>query len=179
MINYDYDTPRYGSGTAKVQAWDTIKCITQYLFLFVTTIITCRMYSYLGQWMLQLLVGAGICSIVAYIVVPGGDRQAAVDDVRRNLFLYNVAAIGGHYLVSNMGGMDESLLGVSFGLSTGTLMNNVVLGYLPYILQMVLIITPITHIFYEIKRIYTYHKKGYGKVTKRKRMEQLQRTIIK
>lgn len=179
MINYDYDTPRYSSGTAKVQAWDTIKCIAQYLFLFIFTIITCRMYSYLGEWMIKLLTVAGICSIAAYIVTPGGDRQATVDDIRRNLFLYNVAAVGGYYLVSNLAAMDGSLLGVSFGLSTGTVMSNVVAGYLPYILQMILIVTPITHIFYEIKRIYTYHKKGYGKVTKRKRMEQLQRTIIK
>ena len=44
---------------------------------------------------------------------------------------------------------------------------------------MIIIITPITHIFYEIKRIFTYHKRGYGRVTKRERMEQLQRNIVK
>ena len=179
MINYDYDAPRYSAGTAKARTWDTIKCIAQYLALFALTIFACHLYSYLGQWMLKLLAAGVISTIFAYVFVPAGDREGTVADVRRNLFIYDVVAVGGFYLVSNMSNIDASMIGTSFGLTTGTVMNNVVLGYIPTILQMILILTPITHIFYEIKRIYTYKKKGYGRVTKRKRMEQLQRTIIK
>lgn len=179
MQNYDYDAPRYSSGTARARTWDTIKCIIQYLFLFALSIYACHLYSYLGEWMLKFITAGTIATIVAYLLVPGGDRQATVADVRRNIFLYDVAAIGGFYLVSNIANIDSSMIGASFGLTTGTVMNNVFVGYVPVILQMFLMITPITHIFFEIKRIYTYHKKGYGKVTKRKRMEQLQRTIVK
>lgn len=179
MQNYDYDAPRYSAGTARVRTWDTIKCIAQYLFLFAVSIYACHLYSYLGEWMLKFITAGAVASIVAYIAVPGGDREATVADVRRNLFIYDVAAIGGFYLVSNIANIDSSMIGASFGLPTGTVMNNVFIGYGPVILQMILMITPITHVFFEIKRIYTYHKKGYGKVTKRQRMEQLQRTVIK
>ena len=179
MQNYDYDAPRYSAGTARVRIWDTIKCIAQYLFLFAVSIYACHLYSYLGEWMLKFITAGAVASIVAYVAVPGGDREATVADVRRNLFIYDVAAIGGFYLVSNIANIDSSMIGASFGLPTGTVMNNVFIGYVPVILQMILMITPITHVFFEIKRIYTYHKKGYGKVTKRQRMEQLQRTVIK
>lgn len=179
MIQHDYKAPRYGAGVFKVELWETIKSVIHYLALFAVTVYSVHLYSYVGQWMMKLVVAALIATLVAYFAVPGGDREGALADIKRNLFLYNVVAIGGYYLISNFANIDGSLLGVSFGLASGTVMGNTVAGYLPVILQMAIIITPITHIFYEINRIFTYYKKGYGRVTKRERMEQLQRNIVK
>lgn len=179
MSQFNYDAPRFSAGVLRLELWDTIKTIVQYLFLFCVTVYAVHLYSYVGTWMIKLIVAALIVTLAAYILVPSGDREGTLADIRRNLFLYDIVAIGGFYLISNLASIDGSLLGVSFGLASGTVMNNTVAGYLPVILQMVIIVTPITHIFYEIKRIMTYHKKGYGGVTKRQRMEQLQRNIVK
>ena len=179
MIQYNYKAPRYSAGTLMLETWDMLKTIAMYLALFATTVFTCHLYSYVGQWMMKLIIAALIATLIAYIVVPGGDREGTLADIRRNLFLYNVVALGGYYLISNWANIDGSLLGVSFGLASGTVMGNTIAGYLPVILQFTIILTPISHIFYELKRIMTYYKKGYGKVTKRQRMEQLQRNIVK
>lgn len=179
MIQHDYNAPRYSSGTFRLELWETIKTLVMYLFLIAMSIYTCHLYSYVGEWMIKLIIVALFVTLGAYVFVPGGDREGTLADIRRNLFLYNIAALGGYYIISNWAHIDGSLLGVSFGLAPGTVMGNTIAGYLPVILQMILIMSPITHIFYEIKRITTYHKKGYGKVTKRERMEQLQRNIIK
>jgi hypothetical protein len=178
MSNYDYSSPRYGAGTTKLRAWDTIKIITQYLALFVMTVYGCHLYSGgLGEWMLPLLVVAGISSIVAYFFSQSGDTEGSVESIRRNLFIYNIASIGGYFLISNLASIDESSIAASFGLLNGAI-GNVVKGYLPIVTQMVLLVSPITHIFYEIKRIYTYNRRGYGS-RKRERTEALQRTIVK
>lgn len=179
MIQHDYSAPRYGAGVFRLELWETLKTIIEYLLLFIATIYACDLYAYVGQWMIKLIVAALIATLIAYIFVPGGDREGTLADISRNLFLYDVVAIGGFYIVSNWAQIDGSLLGVSFGLSSGTVMGNTIAGYIPVILQMVIVLTPITHIFYELKRILTYHKRGYGKVTKRQRMEQLQRNIVK
>lgn len=179
MIQYDYSAPRFGAGVFKAELWESIKTIIQYLFLYCLTIYAVHLYSYVGIWMMVLLIIALIVTLAAYIFVPSGDREGTLGDIRRNLFLYDIVSIGGYYLISNWANIDGSLLGVSFGFSSGTVMGNTISGYLPVVLQMAIIITPITHIFYEIKRIMTYHKKGYGGVTKRQRMEQLQRNVVK
>ena len=181
MIQKDYRAPRYGTeaGFIRLELWETIKTIIEFLGLVVATVYACDLYSYVGEWMIRLIIAAIIATLFAYFFVPGGDREGALADISRNLFLYDVVAIGGYYIISNWANIDGSLLGVSFGLASGTVMGNTVAGYIPVILQMIIIITPITHIFYEIKRIFTYHKRGYGRVTKRERMEQLQRNIVK
>lgn len=179
MIQYDYSTPRYNTGILRLEVWDMIKTIVQYLVLFCATVYAVHLYSYVGKWMIILLIAALASTLIAYIFVPAGDREGTLADIRRNLFLYDLVAIGGFYLISNWAQIDGTLLGVSFGLASGTVMGNTIAGYLPIILQMIIIVSPITHFFYEIKRIMTYHKKGYGGVTKRQRMEQLQRNIVK
>lgn len=178
MINFDYAAPRYGSGTTRARLWDVLKIVTYYLFLFVLTVYVIRLYSYLGKIMIKELCIAGGASLFAYWRIPGGDREQAVNDIRRNLFIYDVVALLGYVAVTQLQGIDSNMLGVSFGFSTGTVLNNNVLAYIPGILQMVLVATPATHMIYELKRIYTYSKRGYGKVTKRKRAEQLQRTRV-
>lgn len=179
MIQYDYGAPRYGAGVFREELWATIKTVIQYLFLYCLTIYAVHLYSYVGTWMILLLIIALVATLAAYIFVPSGDREGTLADIRRNLFLYDIVAIGGYYLISNWASIDGSVLGVSFGLASGTVMGNTIAGYLPVMLQITIIITPITHVFYEIKRIMTYHKKGYGGVTKRQRMEQLQRNVVK
>ena len=179
MIQYDYKAPRYNTGALALDDCDLINTIIQYLVLFCATVYAVHLFSYVGKWMIILLIAALASTLIAYAFVPAGDREGALADIRRNLFLYDLVAIGGYYLISNWAQIDGTLLGVSFGLASGTVMGNTIAGYLPVVLQMIIIIAPITHFFYEIKRIMTYHKKGYGGVTKRERMEQLQRNIVK
>lgn len=179
MINYDYSATRYNPGTAKARAWDTIKLIIHYLLLYIGTIYAVHLYSYLGKIMLLLLFIATLSSLYSYIRLPAGGRDKIVAGIRRNLLVYQITAIGGFYLLMFLQGLDSNTLGVSFGFSSGTALNNTVLGFIPTMLQLSLIVTPITHIFFEIRRIHTYKpNRGYGNVSTRKRIEQFMKTRV-
>ena len=99
--------------------------------------------------------------------------------MKRNLFIYAGALIGAHFIITQLNTLDANTLGVSLGLSTGEVVNNASLGWIQMMIQFLIIGTPISHVGYEVKRIWTFYGFGFGKVTKRKRQEQLQKTIVR
>lgn len=54
-------------------------------------------------------------------------------------------------------------MGVSLGLPTGEVINNSALGWITMMIQFIIIGTPITHVGYEVKRIWTFYGFGFGK----------------
>ena len=83
MIQKDYRAPRYGTeaGFIRLELWETIKTIIEFLGLFVATVYACDLYSYVGEWMIRLIIAAIIATLFAYFFVPGGDREGALADI--------------------------------------------------------------------------------------------------
>lgn len=178
MINHDYDAVRYGSGTLGVKIYEAVKITAFYGLCFVMAVYAINLYSYLGKIICLALIVGGIASLISWKLVPT-ERPNQIIAMKRNLFIYSATLIGAYYLISTLNTLDINTLGVSLGLSTGEVTNNATLGWIQLMIQFLIIGTPITHVGYELKRIWTFYGFGFGKTTKRKRQEQLQKTIVR
>lgn len=178
-INKDYTSARFETETFGIKVVEAIKIFGFDLMLFAMTLIAVKLYSYLGYnailWGVLAISGS---SLLSYCLVPT-DRPNMIISCKRNLFLYVGAMIGGYFIIQKLNGIDATQLGVSMGLSAGQTQSNAAVGWLTTIIPFTMIGTPIGLVGYEVKRIGQFYGFGNGRVTKRKRMEQLQRTIVK
>lgn len=177
-INKDYEATRFETETFGIKCFEAIKIIAFNMMIFVMTLLSVSLYAYLGR--IVILVGVacitGAC-ILSYFLVPT-DRPNMIMSWKKELFIYLGALIGGYYILQMISGIDSSQLGVSMGLDAGTTQTNATQGSLSMILQFAMVMTPIGLVGNEFKRIMTFMGFGLGHVTKRKRMEQLQRTVV-
>ena len=178
MINHDYDAVRYSNSTIGVRIFEAIKIAAFYLLCFVMTVYAINLYSYLGKIISFAIIVCGIASLISWKIVPT-ERPNQIIAMKRNLFIYAGALIGAHFIITQLNTLDANTLGVSLGLSTGEVVNNASLGWIQMMIQFLIIGTPISHVGYEVKRIWTFYGFGFGKVTKRKRQEQFQKTIVR
>lgn len=178
-INRDYDAVRYKTDTFWVKTWALLKIVAYYLLLFVMAVVAIDLYAYLGRKViLTAVILVTLSSLVSYWLVPP-ERPNQVMAVKRNLFLYLGGLIGAYFIITNINSIDSTQLGVSLGLNAGQTQTNAAQGWITMITQFTMIGTPIGFVSYEVKRIWTFYGFGHGKVTKRKRMEQLQKNIVR
>jgi len=178
-INRDYDAVRYKTDTFWVKAWALLKIVGFYLLLFVMAILAIHLYAYLGRLIIQNAVILTILSaLVSYWLVPP-ERPNQIIAVKRNLFLYLGGLLGAYFIITNMNQIDATQLGVSLGLNAGQSQANAAQGWITMITQFLMLGAPIGFVSYEVKRIWTFYGFGHGRVTKRKRMEQLQKNIVR
>lgn len=179
MLNYDYTEPRSRDDTFWVKAFRYSKIALKYLLCFIGSCIVVDQYAFIGRnIVLYLMIACILASIANYkLTIP--ERKNAMQRLERNYMIYIGALFLGHILMSLLGNINVNQTGVSLGLSAGSVQNNAAAGWLQMMLQFWMIGTPISHIGYEIKGIFTYRDLEFGKVSHRKRAEQLQKTIIK
>lgn len=178
-INRDYDAVRYKTETFGVKTWALVKIIAYYLLLFVMALVAIRLYAYLGRVVIQNAVILTIlASFISYCIVAP-ERPNQVIALKRNLFLYLGGLIGAYFIISNMNQLDATQLGVSLGLNAGQTQSNAAQGWIVMMTQFLMIGSPIGFVSYEVKRIWTFYGFGHGRVTKRKRAEQLQKNIVR
>lgn len=179
-INKDYEAARYETETFGVKCYEALKIFGTNLLLFVMTLYAVTLYAFLGRKI--ILIGVFCCvasAILSYIMVPS-DRPQMIIDIKKEMFIYIGSLIGGYFIIRLLNGIDASQIGVSIGLNAGQTQSNAVQGSLGMIIQFLMVMTPIGLIGNELKRIAVYIGFGLGShVTKRKRMEQLQKTITK
>lgn len=179
MINHDYDAVRYQDTMGKQKAWAIIKILAFYLTVFVMGMVVIRWYAFIGRTIILLFSIAMIVAtlISHWLVAP--ERPNQMINIKRNLFMYFGILIGAYILITLYADIDPNKIGVSLGGSTGTTQNNAASGWIQMITQFLTFMPPIAHIGYEVNRIWTYYGFGHGRTTKRKRMEQLQKTIVR
>lgn len=177
MINRDYDSPRFRDDTGKVKLWEALKIAAFYLFCFAATVYAINLYSYVGQLVAYAVIAGIIASLISWKLVPP-ERPNQIIALKRNLSIYAVTLIGAYFLITNLNSLDSNTLAVSLGLSTGQTTNNAALGWVQMMLQFLMIGTPITHVLFEVKRVWTFYGFGFGKDTKRKTMEKRQKVIV-
>lgn len=178
-INKEYDAIRYKPETGLVKTWALLKIVAYYMLLFIMSVLTIHLYAYLGRIVIQNAVLATIgATLMSYWLIPP-ERPNQIIALKRNLFLYLGGLLGAYFIITNMNQIDASQLGVSLGLNAGQAQTNAVQGWITMITQFSMIGAPIGFVSYEIKRIWTFYGFGHGRVTKRKRMEQLQKTIVR
>ena len=178
-INRDYDAVRYKTETFGVKAWALLKISAFYLLLFVMALVAIKIYAYLGRLVIQnAIILTVIACLVSYWLVPP-ERPNQIMAVKRNLFLYLGGLIGAYFIISMMSQIDSSQLGVSIGLNAGQTQQNAAQGWIVMLTQFLMIGSPIGFVSYEVKRIWTFYGFGHGRVTKRKRVEQLQKNIVR
>lgn len=177
--NKDYDAVRYRTETFGVKTWAAMKIALFYLLLFAMAVIAIRLYAYLGRLIIQnAVILTVLACLLSYWLVPP-ERPNQVIALKRNLFLYLGGLIGAYFIIINMNQIDTSQLGVSLGLNAGETQTNAAQGWIVMLTQFLMIGSPIGFVSYEIKRIWTFYGFGHGRVTKRKRMEQLQKNIVR
>lgn len=178
-INKDYDAVRYKTETGKAKVWEALKIAVYYSAMFVMLIMAVYYYSYMGRLIIlnaSLLIV--LSALLSYKLVPM-ERPNQITALKRNLFMYLGGMLLAYFAISMINKVDANMLGVSLGLNAGQTQVNAALGWVTMAVQFAMIGTPLAFIGYEIKRIWTYYGFGYGHTTKRKRMEQLQKTIVK
>lgn len=181
MINHDYDSARYSAGDmAPQKAWTLIKIIGFYIVLFVMALVTVKLYAFIGRNI--ILIGSMamiLFTLISHWLVPN-ERPNQIMGIKRNLFMYLGTLMGAYLLIIRLTQIDPNMVGVSLGGSSGTTMNNTALMWIQAMTMFLTIMPPIAHVGYEVKRIWTYYDFSHGgKVTKRKRAEQLQKTIVR
>lgn len=178
-INKDYDAVRYETETFWVKTWALLKIIGFYLLLFVMTILAIHLYAYLGRIVIQnAVILTVLAALVSHWLVPP-ERPNQIIALKRDLFLYLGGMIGGYFIITMMNQIDATQLGVSLGLNAGQTQANAAQGWISMLIQFTMIGAPIGFVSYEVKRIWTFYGFGHGRVTKRKRMEQLQKNIVR
>lgn len=178
MINHDYDAVRYKDNTLGIRILEAIKIAAFYGLCFIMSIYAISLYSYLGKVICIAIIVGVIASLISWKMVPP-ERPNQIIAMKRNIFIYSGLLVGAHFLITKLSSLDPNLMGVSLGLPTGEVINNSALGWITMMIQFIIIGTPITHVGYEVKRIWTFYGFGFGKTTKRKRQEQLQKTIVR
>lgn len=181
MINYDYDAVRYKDAAKKQRILQFLKILLYYLVCFFMSVTVVNLYSFLGRKVIIFALIAGLlASIVSHFLVPT-DRPNQMKMAKQNLLIYNLVLLGAYFIISVINRIDPNMMGVSLGLSTGQVINNAYSGWLTMAIQIIAIGAPVSHVLMEVKRIFTYASFGIrgGKVTKRKRAEQLQKTIVR
>lgn len=163
----------------KGKVWELLKIYVFYFLLFILLVIDVYFYAYLGR---TILLFASLLMIVAAIIswcmVPT-ERPNMITALKRNLFIYLGIMLLAYITVTLMTSIDSSQLGISLGLNTGQTQNNAIQGWITMMVQFSMIGLPLAFISYEVKRIWTFYGFGFGHVTKRKRMEQLQKNIVR
>lgn len=171
------ENARYKSEMTREKIWDGCQIVIFYSMLFGMVIADVTLYSFLGHYiLLNAVILVCTACIASYIIVPT-ERPNQIMACKRNLFLYLGGLLGAYLIIMKMNAIDASELGVSLGLNTGQTQSNAAQGWITMAVQFTMIGAPITFIAYEIKRIWTYYYPGFGHVTKRKRIEQLQRLV--
>lgn len=178
-INTDYSASRYKTETLPYKLLEILKISAYTLLLIVMMLVTVKLYSYLGRTIVLYasVATSGAC-LLTYFVVPM-DRPNMIIAFKRNLLIYYGILIGAYFLTQNLNGIDASQLGASLGLNAGQTQNNAMQGWLTTAVQFAMFLSPIGFIGVEIKRIFVFWGFGHGHTTKRKRAEQLQKTIVK
>lgn len=178
-INKDYTVQRYKTETFGGKAWAATKIIAYDSLLFVLTLVAVKLYAYLGRIVVlnAVLLTIAACLLSYWIVPP--DRPNSIIALKRNLLMYLGGLIGAYFIVNQMNQLDSSQLGVSLGLNAGQTQTNAAQGWISMMAQFLMIGSPIGFVSYELKRIWTFYGFGHGRVTKRKRMEQLQKNIVR
>ena len=177
MINYDYDAVRYETQNKTQRLFIYLKSLAYFLTCYILGITVINLYAFLGRkYMMPALVIGITASIISHVLVPG-DRTNQIRTLKQNYLLYVAVMLGAYYAMKMLAGINANEMGVSMGLSTGQTQNNTALSWIQTVLQFIMVGTPISHVIYEVRRIFTFYGFGFGKVTKRKRMEQLQRTM--
>lgn len=178
-INTDYSASRYETETLPYKLLEILKISAYTLLLIVMMLVTVKLYSYLGRTIVLYasVATSGAC-LLTYFVVPM-DRPNMIIAFKRNLLIYYGILIGAYFLTQNLNGIDASQLGASLGLNAGQTQNNAMQGWLTTAVQFAMFLSPIGFVGMEIKRIFVFWGFGHGHTTKRKRAEQLQKTIIK
>ena len=179
MLNYDYDVIRKDDDTFVYRLWHLIKSAVTFFVGFVLAIIAIEEYSFIGKnIIIYALILCMLASMLNY-ALSKNDRKNTCIRVKRNLLIYAGGLVAAHFVLEKLMNIDINQTGVSLGLSTGGVTQNAAAGWLQMMVQFWIIGTPISHVGYEIKSIFTYYDPSFGKVSPRKRMEQLQKTIIK
>lgn len=178
-INQDFTASRYITETGQGKAWEALKIFAFYLVLFVMLVVAVYDYAYLGRLViLNATLLIMLASLISYWKVPT-ERPNQIIALKRNLFIYLGIMILAYYALYLINLMDANQLGVSLGLNAGQTQTNAVQGWISMAIQFVMFGMPLSFIGYEVKRIWTYYGFGLGHVTKRKRMEQLQKNIVR
>lgn len=177
--NKDYAAARYETETFGTKVFEFLKIASFDLLIYLMMLYAVNLYAYLGRHIVLPACAAtmGAC-IISYIIVKM-DRPNMLIAAKRNLFIYLGALIGAYYIIQQLNGIDSSQMGVSLGLNAGETQSNAAQGWITMMIQFLMVGSPIGFVSYEVKRIWTFYGFGHGHVTKRKRAEQLQRTIVK
>ena len=179
MINYDYDAVRYNTNLKWHKLWIFSKILAYYTVCYILAVIDIDKYAFIGKNIIMLALIAGItASLVSHLLVPS-DRPNQMKTLKQNFLIYTGVLLGAHFLIGILSSMDGNMAGISLGMNAGEVTGNAALGWITMMLQFIIVGTPISHVLYEVKRIFTFYGFGFGKTTKRKRMEQLQKTIVK
>ncbi len=178
-INKDYTASRYKTSMGKQKAWELFKIFTYYLVMFVMLCINVYFYAYLGRKIVLFAVLFMIlAALISYGMVPT-ERPNMIVSMKRNLFIYLGVLLLAYFVLYLLNSIDVNQFGVSLGLNAGQTQANAAAGWVTMMLQFAMIGIPFAFISYEVKRIWTYYGFGFGHVTKRKRMEQLQKNIVR
>lgn len=178
--NFNYSTRRVSSRTTSYKAWEALKLGAFYWMLFVLLVLNVHFYASIGKTIIQsasLLMA--LIALISYALVPT-ERPNMINGFKRSLFLYLASMIAGRFVISLLTSIDPGELAVAIGLNAGQTQSNALQGWLVMMVQFGLLTIPIAFLGVEIKRIFQYcNGSGFGHVTKRKRMEQLQKTIVR
>lgn len=178
-INKDYRAVRYKTETQRGQVFEALKIFAFYFSLFVMLVLTVYYYAHLGRMIiLNAVILMVLACLLSYWKVPT-ERPNQITAIKRNLFLYLGGLLLAYFAVSLMGNIDANQLGVSLGLNAGQTQANAAQGWVTMLVLFAVFSVPFASISYEMKRIWQYYGFGFGHVTKRKRMEQLQKTIVR
>lgn len=178
-INKDYDAVRYQTETMAEKAFAALKIFAFYTLLLVMAVVDIYLYAYLGRTLiLYAVLFTALACLVSYWLVPP-ERPNQIIALKRNLFLYLGGLMGAYFIIMNLNTIDSSQLGVSLGLNAGQTQANASQGWITMMVQFLMIGSPIGFVSYEVKRIWTFYGFGHGRVTKRKRAEQLQKNIVR
>lgn len=178
-INQDYSAVRYKTNMTRQKVWELIKISAFYLVLFVALVADVYFYAYLGRLvitnacLLMIVIG-----LISHWKVPT-ERPNQIIAIKRNLFIYLGVLLLAYFALSMLNLVDANQLGVSLGLNTGQTQASAVQGWITMAVQLSMFMIPLAFISYEVKRIWTFYGFGFGHTTKRKRMEQLQKQIVR
>ena len=178
-INKDYEVTRYKTETFTQKLWSMSKIFAFYLLLFILAIVDIHLYAYLGQAVILTAVLLTILAcLISYWLVPT-ERPNQIIALKRNMFMYLSGLLGAFIIIFNMNKLDANQIGISLGLNAGQTQTNAAQGWITMMTQFLMLGAPIGFVSYEFKRIWTFYGFGHGKVTKRKRIEQLQKNIVR
>lgn len=178
-INKNYSAPRYTASMQRQKGWELLRIAAFYLILFWMLVMNVYFYAFLGRQIVIIAVFLMILSAMVSYCICLTERPNMVTGMKRNLFIYLGTLLLAYFAVSIMNNIDANQMGVSLGLNAGQTQNNAAQGWIVMMLQFAMIGIPFAFISYEVKRIWTCYGFGFGRVTKRKRMEQLQKNIVR